>query len=171
LGKRYELNGYQENCEGGENMKILRFLFVLSVIFVLNSFVVSDVRAANLWPRGSRTLCWVMTASDMSGFLKLRITSAGGGNYILSGTVIVDDKLHDIVNGSSVLSGNNVLIAVKGSWNDSESMWTATTNIVLDKTTLNGTYDWLSQDFNYSDLSINTQHKTGSLTHILCPLI
>jgi hypothetical protein len=154
-------------------MRVLRYLllFVLSVTFVINSFIVSDVRAANLWPSKSRTLCWVIAASDMSGFLKLRVASVGGGNYILNGTVIVDDSIHDIVNGNSVVSGNNVLMALKGSWNDSESMWTTTTNIVLDKTTLNGTFEWISQDFNYSDLSINTQHKTGSLTHILCPLI
>jgi hypothetical protein len=164
-------------------MKVYRFL-VLSVIllaFLLSWFGISDVEASNLSPRLRGELCWEFTDQQgTQGIAKFRVLPIGGGHHIVSGKTTAYDGELNIVYGNAEIEGNTVLMTLIGSGKekDSTAMWTWIGHVVLDRSTLNGTYESIGNDRNYSDQPIvigdifidsDTEYDTGSLTFIPCP--
>jgi hypothetical protein len=152
-------------------MKVQRviILFFVSLVFLLSYSFISNAEAANIWPTTAKTLCWEFTMDGETVLAKMRSFPIGASNYILSGRITLGNTTLNVVNGSAVVL-TSVLITLNAAGKDSESMGTSTCYMVLNGTTLNGTYECLGQEYNRDTKSINTKmYTSGSMTKITCP--
>ena len=150
-------------------MRVYRFLVLFFVSLVLFSISVISNVEAGIWPTSAATLCWQVTTSDNeTGIVRLKSFPMGASNYLLSGKVIFNGKIQNIINGNAVV-GTNVLMTVNAAGKDSESFWTSTGYGVLSGATLNGKIESIGHNYNRTDKSIDTSYNTVTITKITCP--
>jgi hypothetical protein len=99
--------------------------------------------------------------------------TAGGNNYILSGKQFKNGVLHNVFSGSGVLNGSNIHMVLSHSGKDSVAIWTGictgATDTASFSSTTTTTVECISHDYNYADLTLDTQYSTGSSTAVVCP--
>lgn len=90
---------------------------------------------------------------------------------IYSFTAIISNgsDLHNVMGGSAFIGSNNIFVSSYQSGRDSAAMWTGNPYFVLDKNSLNGSFEGIGHDYNYVDHSTDTEYSTGYLTHVSCP--
>lgn len=144
-------------------MKTIAYFFVcLASLFCFVGVTLSSAAAADYLG----DVCWQL--DDGAVTLKLGFSSIGGGHLLVNGRMS-GNGITGIVSGNAEVEGDNLLLTVVHSGRDKESMWTSTSNITINLSTLNGTYESIGHDRNYKDLSVDTEYETGSLTFIRCP--
>jgi hypothetical protein len=116
-------------------------------------------------PNFDGELCWQV---DNGAVIKFRISYIGNNQYLLNGQFYVSEEGIDIAQGSAEMIGSNVYMTVTHSGKNDEAMWRGITHIILDITTLNGTYGAINNDFNYSNQSLNTEYEGGSVSYVRC---
>ena len=135
-------------------------------IFCLTGIVSSNVEASDYLG----DFCWTIAQDGVPmGIAKASVSYIGGGHYLLSGKVTAYDGKVYIGHGNAEVEGNSILMSVNGSGRSAEDMESGTVHVVLETATLNGTWESMGHDVNYSDQSIDIEHETGSLTFIPCP--
>ncbi len=146
-------------------MKFIAFFLVgIASLFCFMGIAVSNAAAADYLG----DFCW--SAGPDGGILKVGVTSVGGGHHIVNGKILdPGGGRPDIVSGSAEIDGTNILVTLVDSGNDETAMWTNTISITIDLSTMNGKYEYIGHDRNYTDLSIDTDYDTGSLTFTQCP--
>jgi len=99
--------------------------------------------------------------------------TAGGDNYILSGKQFKNGVLHNVFSGTGVLNGSNIHMVLNHSGKDSVAIWTGICTGVTDNasfiSTTSTTFECISHDYNYADLTLDTQYTTGSSPSVVCP--
>lgn len=163
-------------------MKTYRFWVPCLVLFVvlLSWVCIPSTEAASLWPKTSKVLCWeAKEEGTVVGIMKVGVKLAVGMYYLLNGEIIVDGATHSIIFGTARVGTDKVLITATDSGKSSTSMWTDINHVILDKNTLNGTYDAIGHDYaNYDTpfdsgggiyIDSDTQYSSGVLTYIKCP--
>ncbi len=157
-------------------MKNLAYvLFGFVSIFCLTGIISSNVEASDYLG----DFCWQSQTEDGIVIMKVGVSHMGGGHYLLAGKMIKSDgTLHNIVNGNAEIVGNNIYMTLVHSGKGTGAMWTGSVLATLDISTLNGTFEAIGHDRNYSDqpfvsggifIDSDTQHETGSVTFITCP--
>jgi hypothetical protein len=149
-------------------MKTLAYVLIGFVsIFCLVGLLSSPAEASDYLG----DFCWTIAFLDgvPSGIAKASVSYIGGGHYLLSGKITADDGKVYIGHSNAEVEGNSILISVNGSGQSAEDMESGTVHVVLETATLNGTWESMGHDVNYSDHSIDIEHETGSLTFIPCP--
>jgi hypothetical protein len=116
-------------------------------------------------PNFDGEVCWRV---DNGAIMKFRISYIGNNQYLLNGQFYVSEEGIDIAQGSAEMIGSNVYMTINHSGKDDEAMWRGITHIILDTSTLNGTYDAIDNDFNYSNQSLDTKYEGGSLSYVRC---
>ena len=148
-------------------MRLFKYLVPCLVIVLLLSWSgISTTEAAGRWPKKSGWMCWEYTNSEGTQTLKFRVSNIGGGQYLLSGKSGSGDS---IGHGSAVIKGDSVQMIITYSGKDNESMWIGTGFAVLDKATLNGTWEAIDTDRDYSGGKITTQYIPGTFISVSCP--
>lgn len=115
--------------------------------FLFLAMVIPQVQASTFL--GETT--WTITISENSGnnnpigatfTLTGGISKVGGNYYLFQGYLSIPDELPSVLSGAGVLSNDNLILTASSSRNDSEiaKSDTGVIRIVLNKTTLNGTF-------------------------------
>lgn len=151
-------------------MKIVRlcsFIFLICLISV--SFVASSW-ASNTWPKKRGKLCWEVNNNQtgLVGTSTLQITNMGDNHYSLHGRLTQKDGKVVPVIGSAEIEGNSILmILTNAGGNGTDTMFTRTLYVILDKSTLDGTHQLIAH--NYSNGSVGHWYTTGTDTLVSCP--
>ena len=150
-------------------MKVLRFC---SLVFLVSLLIVSFVTnswASAMWPKKKGKLCWEVNNNQtgLVGTCTLQITNMGDNHYSLHGRLTEKDgKVVPIV-GSAEIEGNSILmILTNAGGNGTDTMFTRTLSVTLDKSTLDGTHQLIVH--NYSNSSVGHGYTTGTDTLISC---
>jgi len=135
------------------------------VYFVLAAAIVFSVGILNVEASDSLgDFCWTVSVNGVSsGTIKLGLTSLGGTHFISSGRVDFTDGTTHIVVGNVEIVNNNLVGTITHSWDGGSGI----SHISLDKSTFNGTYEFI---YNYktSSNSVAAQYLSGSLTYTSC---
>jgi hypothetical protein len=118
---------------------------------------ISNVEAASLWPRyGGKSLCWEFIGDEGPlGIMKLRVLYIGGVEYLLSGkNTDYDGGSVKIIHGNAEKTSSNVFMTLNGSKKDETGIETWIANVILDRSTLNGTYDYINHERHYDEQPI-----------------
>ena len=151
-------------------MKIVRhcsFIFVICLISV--SFVASSW-ASNTWPKKRGKLCWEVnnTQTGLVGTRTLQITNMGNNHYSLHGRLTgKDGKVSPIVGSAEIKDNSILMILTTAGGNGTDTMFTNTLSVTLDKSTLDGTHQLIGH--NYSNSLMSQTYTTGTDTLISCP--
>lgn len=150
-------------------MKRLRFCsFVFLISLLIWSFAASSW-ASNVWPKKRGKLCWEVNNNQtgLVGTCTLQITNMGDNHYSLHGRLTEKDgKVVPIV-GSAEIDGNSILmILTNARGNGTDTMFTRTLSVILDKSTLDGTHQLIVH--NYSNGSVGHGYTTGTDTLVSC---
>jgi hypothetical protein len=104
---------------------------------------------------------------DLLGTVKLGLSHIGDGNYIVSGKAYYNSL--QVIQGNAEIDGNNILLAVNHISKGDTSLSTSSSRILIDRSTFNGTSEFVTHNLNYSDMSLSRDYGTASLTNISCP--
>jgi hypothetical protein len=145
--------------------RLIAISFVITIGFIVIG-VASRVSASQYIGEA----CWELEEDGaIWGIIKLGFSNTGDGHFIMSGTLIDYDGYEvDIVHGNAEIQGGNILMTIVGSGRDAGTLWTWTDNVILNTSTLNGSYEGIVNERNYSDGSISTQFEEGRFIYTTC---
>jgi hypothetical protein len=102
---------------------------------------------------------------------KMAVSHIGNGHYILTATSFKNGALHNVFHGSGEIVDNKIHMVLKHSGNSSVAMWSGICHGTTDSLSFNSntTYECIGHDYNYTDLSLDTQYTTGYAISVACP--
>ncbi len=148
-------------------MKNKFFAFTLAILLILGlSF--SGVQAGSVNYLGKTT--WTFTVTDStdpsdignSGSITGGISRVGDEFYLFQGYVAIDPVI--IMSGSGALIGNNLILTLSSSQWQTNNCDTRVMQLIIDKSTLNGTFFNVANSFNPSSRSFARHFMAGTLT-------
>lgn len=102
---------------------------------------------------------------------RLAVSFVGNGRYNISGATFKNGTVQNVLNGTAEEVDNKIHMNITSAGKDSEAMWNSTCYSVTDGPSFNSntTYECIGHDYNYADLSLDTQYTTGYSTPVPCP--
>lgn len=137
----------------------LRRLTCMAVFLLISMFFPSGTHAA--WPTTASTLCWAL--GDAPGvFMKARVTPSGGGFYRGSVIIVSNKQIVEIQDWTAYVLGDSVHIMASGAGKKPERMYTTQARSVMNRKTMEGTYEFISSHQEYSADILMTTYSSGT---------
>ncbi len=117
-------------------------------------------------------VCWQGYNTTMGDvfILKSGVYAREGGRYILNGKISSEGSIVGLFSGNGEIVGGNVMISFVSSGNTPPDKWGDVGNVVLNPSTLNGTFFWVGTHYTEGDVEpLGNHFDEGTLTRIACP--
>lgn len=152
-------------------MKNVRFN-VVGLILLMVGLLIFTTRSTVEASSYLGVVCWnASVGGQIGGNLKLAVTDMGDGHYIVNGTSTnTSTSAVEVVHGNAEVVSNKIILTLNSSHTDQYATSISTSNISLDIPSLNGVFNSISQDYNYSQGAFEPlNYTTGVVTLIPCP--
>jgi len=121
---------------------------------------------SDLWPKNKGEVCWTTNGE----IVRLAVVRTLNNHYLIHGTITEAGHKDTLINGNAEIIGDEVMMHTTLSWARVDEVNTYSGIVTLDLTTLNGTYEGLSNYY------VKSSGETGisydgphNLNYIPCP--
>ncbi len=150
----------------GLRIVLVSFIFVFSIVAFATSSTVEASQELG-------ELCWEVLENDVvSGTLKLGILLYGDNHYIVNGKALdTAGNTIEILQGIAEIEGEEIWITINSSGRHDGALYTSTSNIILNKSAIDGTILGIDTFAYYGDGTVHNKPFSHILRLITCPFI
>ena len=126
-------------------------------------------------PQNENVNCWLVAENgdppDEATIFKLSLINVGGQNFFVVGKQENREGNFggDIIHGSGVIVGSNLILSLSDSESNEEEMEVSTYHVTLSLDTLNGTYDEFWREYEKNSRQMRNGYASGTFTYTSCP--
>ncbi len=131
-------------------------IVVVSAIFVVGLLIANGSSSAKASDYHGE-LCWTC---DRGGIVSLGFTSVGGGHFLVNGQTD-NESLH----GNAEFINGKIKMGLVQTWAEGHGNF----QMVLDPSTLNGTYSGIDIEYDSKSKTFNKYFFSGTMTFVPCP--